>query len=326
MAIPSNANWNPTVVINLTGSNGQAGTTLTSYANAKGLKIQFEFESHTSQAPASIQIVIYNISQTKAQQVQKEFVGISVSAGFQNRVGEIFAGSIVECTYGEKTDNFSSTLLRIYAIANDLAYGNARLSETLPAGWTHQDVIDRSAKAVAQYGVPMGQVLGVDTTSTKHPRPAVLVGMVRDILRESCLSLGATWTMNGGQLDVISTKHPGTGSSGVVIAPDTGMLGQAVQRLDGVTVSCLLNPAVKLNTTVKIKSKIISPTVNANALLPQSTYNISEYAKQLNASGDYRVIHIKATADTRGEDFQMTLTTVGVGQALNQTQLGLNYQ
>ena len=314
------------VRISLSGANGQTGEVLTASSGGDGLRIQFEFESHTSQAPASIQLIVSNISQGKAKKVQSEFVGISVEAGYDDNVGEVFKGSIVECTFGEATDSFTTTLLRIYAVSNDLAYGNARLSETMPAGWTHQDVIDRSAKALAQYGVPMGQVLGVDAASIKHPRPAVLVGQVRDILRETCLSLGATWTMNGGQLDVISTKHPGTGSSGVVIAPDTGLLSQAVQKLDGVTVSCLINPLIKLNTTVKINSKILSPTVNPNALLPQSTYNISEYAKQLNASGDYRVIHIRMNADTRGDEFQMTLTTVGVGQALNQTQLGLNYQ
>ena len=104
------------VQISLGGSGGSAGTTLVSSSGLDGLKVQFEFESHTAQAPASIQIIVYNIDPKKAQQVQKEFTAITVQAGYEGSVGEIFAGTIVETMYGEKTDQFTTTMLRIRSI------------------------------------------------------------------------------------------------------------------------------------------------------------------------------------------------------------------
>ena len=50
-----------------------------------------------------------------------------------------------------------------------------------------------------------------------------------------------------------------------------------------------------------------------------------QLANQLNANGEYRVLHILTTGDTRGNDWTMKLTTLGVGQGVNTTQAGLGY-
>ena len=260
--------------------------------------------------------------------MQKEFKELIFTAGFKySSEGELFRGTIVETQYGETTDNNTTTLLRVWCACSDLAYSHGRVNTSLAAGATHQDVVNACLKGMqtAQPNLAMGPVVGVNLSALRFPRGQTLAGLARDYLRETCLSLGATWTLHGNKLSILATGAPGTGSSGVVLTPANILDGPPIQRLDGVIVKCLINPAIDLNTTVNIQGPIISPQVTGNALVPGSIDKQGQLLNQTNANGDYRVIHMKTAGSTRGNDWTMTLTTIGAGQDINTTQAGLGY-
>ena len=327
--MPAGSAFDRVCTLSLSGSSGAGGTVIR-YDESEGncLSMDFEIESHTLQSPSLACFVLKNVSAATAAKVQKEFTEITFTAGYRySSEGELFRGTIVETQYGEKTDNNTTTLLRIWCACSDLAYKHGRVNTSLGAGSTHKDIVDACLKGMqaAQPSLSMGSVVGVDLSAVRFPRGLTLAGLARDYLRETCLSLGATFTLFGNKLSILSTNAPGTGSSGVVLTPDTILGGPPIQRLDGVIVSCLINPAIDLNTTITIKGPIVSPNVTGNAIVPGSIDKQGQLANQLNAKGDYRVIHMLTRGSTRGPDWTMTLTTIGVGQNVNTTQAGLGY-
>ena len=192
------------------------------------VRVVFEIESHTLQSPDVAQFTLFNVNAETAAKVQQEFKELIFTAGYEQNQGEIYRGSIVETQYGEKVDNFTTTLLRIWCANSDLAY-RAPVNKTLAAGSTHQTIVDTclAAMQAAQPGFTMGQVVGVDLSAIKFPRGMVLAGMSRDFLRETCLSLGATYTLTGNKLTIIGKGSSGTNSSGVVLSAANGMLRAA---------------------------------------------------------------------------------------------------
>ncbi len=326
-------NWLRCCTLSLSGASGAAGGIVLQYREGTDLSMDFEIESHTLQSPDVACFVLRNVSPATAAKVQKEFTEVVFSAGFLEyqgnpnpREGEIFRGQIVETQYGEKVDNFTTTLLRVWCANSDLAY-RAPVSTALAADSTHQNIVDTCFKAMqaAQPGLTMGPVVGVNLSAFQFPRGLTLTGLARDYLRESCLSLGATWTLTGNKLTILAKDSPGTGSSGVVLSGESGMLGQPIQRVEGVIVSCLINPAIQLNTTVTIQSSVVAPQVTPNAIVPGSVDRQQQLSNQINADGEYRVIHMVTNGSTRGSDWTMKLTTIGVGSNINTTQAGLGY-
>lgn len=311
--------------LTLSGSGGASDTI--SYREGGDLKLDFEIESHTLQEPARACFVVSNVAPATAQKYRSEFSEVVFSAGYIGNEGELFRGTIIETQYGEKVDNNTTTLLRIWCACSDLAYSHGRVNTSLAAGSTHQDIVDTCLKGMqaAQPNLSMGSVVGVNLSAVRFPRGLTLAGLARDHLRDTCLSLGATWTLAGNKLSILARNADGTGSSGVTLTPDTIVGGPPILTMAGVIVRCLINPAIDLNTTVAIQSDIVSPNVTGAGFVPGSVDRQTQLQNQLNASGQYRVLHMLINGSTRGNDWTMTLTTIGVGQNSNTTQAGLGY-
>ncbi len=308
-------------------SSGSSSTPIVKGSGLRGLNISFEVESHTLQEPDAMQACLFNLDTSTIAKIQsaKE---IMLSAGYQGSEAEIYRGSVIEFQTGEKVESNTTTLTRVWCATADRAYNHARVNSTLTAGATHQDIVNTCLTAMQPYGVSMGPVVGVDLSSLRFPRGIILAGLARDFLRETCLSLGATYTLSGNKLSILSTTASGVGSSGVVLSPTTGLLSQPILRLEGVIADCLINPRIGLNTTVKIDVPVIAPQIGTTGILgttqDRQTFNS---ANRISPNGEYRVIHQRITGQARGagSDWRMSLTLVASGQALNQTQLGLGY-
>lgn len=210
------------------------------------LRVQFATESRTTQSPHQAQIIITNAAPATATKVQKEFTKLTLLAGYEEgNFGPIFTGNTIETQYGEKVNDFTDTLLRIWCSGWDDAYNQAKVSTTLAAGCTPQDIVNTCLQAMSPFGVTLGQVAGIDLSQPRFPRGVVLAGMARDYLREVAQTAGATHTINDGKLDIIG-KNATLPDTGIVISAATGMIGQPILRQDGVIVRCRINPAIRV--------------------------------------------------------------------------------
>ncbi len=308
-------------------SSGQVpASPIVSGTGPDGLDVSFEVETHTLQEPDAAQICLFNLSPSTISAIQAA-KSVMLSAGYEGSEGEIYRGEVVEFQTGEKANNNTAVLTRLWCATADRGYNHAKLNQTLAAGASHQDIVNACLQALQSYGVTMGSVVGVNLSSFKFPRGVVLNGLARDHLRETCLSLGATYTLSGNKLSILSVNASGTGPSGVVLDPDRGLLSQPILRLEGVIADCLINPRVGLNTTVQINVPVIAPQIGTTGILGTTQDRQTQLANRLSPNGQYRVIHQLITGQARGagSDWRMRLTLVASGQGLNQTQLGLGY-
>ena len=314
-------NFHRTVSLSLSGKGGQTVVR----GGGDGLAIQFAIESRTSQAPDQAQIVIYNASAATAAMVENEFTDIVLSCGYDGNEGPIFYGSIVETQFGERVANFTTTVLRIFAAAYDKPYNLARVSTSLAAGCSPQDIVDTCVAAMKPFGISGSRIVGVDLSQPKFPRGVVMAGMARDFLREVSLSAKATWNLDQGQVNVVgvNANYPG---KPIVLSPSTGLVSQPIKRQLGVICSCLINPAIQLSTNIDLRSKVISPKYNLNndpaGVL--DTTMVGDFDSLANSTSIFRVLHMQTNGNTRGPEWETELT-LGVGNGLNFAQAAASY-
>ena len=276
-----------------------------------GLRLRFETISHTQQALGQANFIITNATPALVSSLA-EFKKVTLACGYKSGAapGTIFSGTLTEYQYGEREKN-TDPLLRLWAADGDSAYNQAKVSTTLAAGSTPKDIVQKSLQAMQPHGISMGQVVGIDLSQPKFPRGYVLSGMVRDVLREVALSKGATWNLNSGKLNMIG-KGAAVPGGPVILNGSTGMIGQPIQRIEGIIVRCLINSAITVDSNVQIDQKSIVQTQVLNAdLQNQDGITQNLLASQGVTDGTYRVLRVKANGDTRGGIWEMELTCIG---------------
>ncbi len=226
------------------------------------LRVRFETISHTNQELASAQIVVTNPSRNTAAKVQSEFTKVVLKCGYQGgNVGPIFSGTIVETQWGEKENNYTDELLRIWARDGDAGYNQAQTLQLWPRARPLRTSSTPRSRPCSPSASRWAKSIGIDLSQPKFPRGYVLTGMVRDFLREVATSKGATWNLNGGKLNMIA-KGADVGGGTVVLNANTGMIGQPIERPQGIIVNCLINPAIAVDSRVQIDQRsIVQPKI-----------------------------------------------------------------
>lgn len=286
----------------------------------ENLRIAFEVTKTNNGAPNVAIIKIYNLNPTNEAKVKKEYDDVLINAGYEGAMRLIFRGNIKH-VYRYR-DNGTDFITEIEAADGDHDYRNATINETLAAGTTNHQMIDRAA-ATFSGGTTKGHV---DVPAKTRLRGKVVSGNTRDVLEEVARDAGANWSIQDGQLTIVPTNKM-LPNQAIVIRSDTGMLGSPEINDKGITVKCLLNPQIAVNgavqldnNTIKAKrrkaEKLQKPSKHPKGLDKLSTLQADEgyivddptqlsgEQARLSSDGIYKVIKITHKGDTRGQDWQ----------------------
>lgn len=313
----------------------RAATLVVSDQNGQGLdlsQLHFIFDVRLSdeQSPNTATIRVYNLSKDTVRRIRGEFSYVQLSAGYVDaQFGVVFAGTIIQYRIGKQGQ--TDTYLDILASDGDEAYNFGTISQTLAAGSTPQQRMEAIAAAM---GTPLDTAaLTSDATTFGGvlPRGKVLWGMGRGAMTTEAAAFGATWSIQGGRLQVIPKTGYLPGET-LVITSATGMVGIPEQTDEGVKVTILLNPNVIVGGTVRIDNKSINQT--AQALNPatgqpySSDQAYNSYAPQLladiSADGLYRVYVSEHNGDSRGNAWYTTLTCLAIDPSTGQVNTGVD--
>lgn len=176
------------------------------------------------------------------------------------------------------------------------------------------DVIGRLGQIATAVGVKLGTVQA-PPNGAKLSRGAVFFGLARDHLREQCSTIGANWSINDGQIDVVAEGGYKPGDIPVITSA-TGMIGVPEQTEIGISVRCLLNPNLKQNMRVQLDNASIQQYQMQTNLDAQAQ---AGFVPSLSADGIYKVLYVNHHGDTRGQDWYSDF--VAYSQLLNQDQL-----
>lgn len=263
------------------------------------MRIRFNVERETSQTPERADITISNLSNATANKIQKEYDNVVLQAGYDGNFSTIFQGQIVQ-KRGPARESPVDTYFNILARAGQTAYSFAMVSKTLAAGHTFRDQVDACLEALKPYGVTAGKISDLGTA--KMPRGRALFGMARHHLRAICQSVGASWWIEGGKLNILKNEDVMTGSA-VVLNSSTGMIGMPVQTMDGVEVRCLLNPNLQLGGTVKIDEASIQKTKLTLTQPYAEDVQRTQLEGNIAADGLYQIRFLSHVGDTRGTEW-----------------------
>lgn len=294
---------------------GKAGSGLM----IENLRVQFEVAKTIEPAPNIAVIRIFNLHPDNEAKIKNEFDEVLLNAGYEGAMRLVFRGNIKHVyRYREKNDYITE----IEAGDGDKDFAKAVMNETLAAGTTTAQLVDRA----------VGSFKGVGGTGKGHVqvndrarlRGKVISGNTRDVLNDVARESGANWSIQDGQLVIVSTNDVLPGQA-IVIRADTGMLGAPEINDKGIAVKCLLNPQLRVNGAIKLDNNGIKAKRQQSQALatkrekqeinaPLGREN--EALVRLDPDGIYKVLKLTHKGDNRGQEWVTEIECIGLDQPI----------
>ena len=278
--------------------------TVTPQDGASGLDVSnlrcvFHAEKKLDETPNYSQITITNMAMSTIARIQPGD-RVTVEAGYENgNFGLIFSGDVVQ-PYVERSEVVDTNLVLVCQDA-DVFINSAFTAKTLEKGSSNQDVVTACLQGA---DVSQGTITEKLSKQSSFIRGKVLFGKSSDYLRRAAYTADSQFFIEDGEVNIISAEdyRPGTA---VELNPDTGLIGDPSQTDNGVSVKCLLNPSIKLNSLIhvsgdSVKRKMVSKDGDTTPELP--------------ADGVYRVVKVTYDGDTHGDDWYCSIE--GVSDAI----------
>lgn len=269
------------------------------------LHIKFAIKQWDLQTPNVLQCRVYNVADTTAAQIQKEFSKIILSAGYESgELGTIFDGTLVQVRKGRESP--VDTYVDLSGADGDIALNFGTIQAALKAGSSYSDRVDVLAKAM---GVKKGYIAPLPNDTL--PRGKTMFGMARDHLRDLAMATDTNYSIQNGVLQILP-RNGALPDETIELNSATGMIGFPEQTEDGIQVKSLLNSRVKVGSKVKINNADIQ---SAELGLSLSSFQSNAFLPSIAADGLYRTLVVEHSGDTRGQEWYTDMTCLALGQA-----------
>lgn len=278
------------------------------------LRITFNVHKKTLQTPDLFDCRIYNLSPETRQKIM-QFGRVQLSAGYQfANYGMIFDGTVVQYRHGK--ENPTDTYLEIIAGDGDKLNG-ATSFRRFDAGTKESEAISTLVKDT---GFPLGYI-SQSIGNQQLVRPWVIAGTTQQYLREMAQKYGSTFWVDQGKLYMV-THDEYLNNEAVVLAPTTGLVDIPEDTPNGIQCRCLINPKIKLGGRVKLDKTLISGVAYqpGGTEMTGASFEGFKSAARLNAdveipqptspTGDYKIIMMEISGDTRGKPWYMDLVCI----------------
>ncbi|MCX2589732.1 hypothetical protein OQ435_16295 [Proteus penneri] len=243
------------------------------------LRVTFEVKKTLTPEPNPAVIRIYNLCASHRNLLtSKEFNRASLSVGYEE-LRQIYAGDIVEANTLRDGEDFISEL-----ICGDgfKAYTSSVVNKTLSAGKSDAEIMKESTQSM---GIETGVV---DLLKDRQlPRGKVMFGDPRELLHKIAKNNDAQWSIQDGQMTVLPKDKVLADNEGFVLSQETGMVGSPEKTDDGLSLTCLCNPSLRIGGLVRVQS-----------IMPE--YN-----------GDYKITELSHEGDFLGDDWYSQITCIG---------------
>lgn len=276
------------------------------------LHFQFKTENQDDEGPSNCSIRVFNLADSTVERLIKyNFSRVIVQAGYEDSFGIVFQGDIKQFRTGKV--NATDTYLDILAADGDEAYTNAVSAVSIAGGTPGDQRISILVEAFKQYGVVLG--IGIEEFGGTLPRGKVALGMTRAAFRKEIETLGATWSIQNGKINVIPLD--GYLPNDVVeINSATGLIGRPEQTQEGIRARVLMNPKILVGGRVRINNALINQTIQQTpgpGPLAFNKWTGIQILATIREDGLYRVYVAEHEGDTRGQAWYTDLICLAVG-------------
>lgn len=260
--------------------------------DVSNLRCVFKIEKTLNETPNYSQIAITNPALSTIENI-KPGDKVTVEAGYENgNYGLIFAGDVVQ-PYVERDGGVDTNLILVCQ-DGDVFLNSAFTAKTIEKGSTSKDVISACTQGDE---VTLGIVTDKLLEQSPYIRGKVLFGKSAEYLRRVAYTVNGQFYVEDGVINIIAADDYQPGEA-VELTPDTGLIGDPSQTDDGVSVKCLINPSIKLNTLVHVSSDTVKRKMVSKE---------GDTVPELDVDGLYRAIKITYSGDTHGDDWYCTI-------------------
>jgi hypothetical protein len=289
------------------------------------LAIKFAVHHSSFSFPHTADIRIYNLSKQTQNMIGTEFTEVSLVAGYVGNFGLIFRGTIRQVRKGREvgTDSYTD----IFAADGDEWHNQAVIKTTIPSGYTQ----DHVWQAITQATQPYNQTAPLTTPPANQnpsPRGKVMYGPVRETVRDWSNTNQQLVTTDHGVIRALPLLAYKQGDA-IVINSTTGMIGVPEQTEEGITITCLLNPAIEWSSRIQINNADITSNLYSSKTQYGQQVVVGEYPRppifpDLAADGFYKALAVDHVGTTRDNPFYTQIIAIaldpttfpGVGQTV----------
>ncbi|TWH46326.1 hypothetical protein [Sporomusa sp. KB1] len=274
--------------------------------DVSNLRCTFSIEKKARAVSNYAEINIYNLTNDTETEIIKEGVRIIVEAGYDGIIdtetgqqtevkqyGKIFDGDIIQFVRSRE-DNVDY-VLSLICLDGDAFLNNGILKTTLNAGVTQRQIVEHIAqRSIVPNKTKPTEIgrISPELSTQRLPRGKVFFGMPKNYLGDIARDNAASFWVDEGKIYIAKATDIAPDEA-LVLTPQTGLIGSPQQVQDGVSFRCLLNPAIKLQTMIKLD----------NVLIRQAKYQIGLIPSKLDEDGQYQVYKLNHIGDTRGDEW-----------------------
>ncbi|SIP74140.1 conserved hypothetical protein [Xenorhabdus innexi] len=243
------------------------------------LRVAFDITKTIDSEPNPATIRIYNLNPSHRNLItSKTYNRVSLAVGYEE-LRVIYMGDIIEAiTLRDELD----FIIQLTCGDGYTAYTGALVNKTLAAGATDSSILAEATKAMrvghSVIDLPKDRAL---------PRGKVLTGNARDVMHKVARNNGADWSVQDGNMTVLPKDKVLADNEGFVLSQETGMIDSPEKTDDGLSVTCLLNPVMRIGGLVRVQS-----------IIPE--YN-----------GDYKITELEHSGDLMGDNWATKITCIG---------------
>ncbi len=274
--------------------------------DVSNLRCVFCVEKIANSTSNYAEVAIYNLSPETEALIVKEGMRIIIEAGYQGylqaqqqgaaqqvitpkQYGVIFDGEVIQ-PIRDREDNNVDYKLTLVCLDGDSFLNNNIVRMTVNAGLNQRQFVNQIASAALTL-TEIGRI-SPDLSTQALPRGKVFFGMPKKYLRDIARDNSANFWVDDGQIYIAKATDEAPGET-IVLSPETGLVGVPQQTQDGVAFKCLLNPAIKLMSMVKID----------NSIVRQLKQRIGQIPSMLDQDGQYQAYRVIHYGDTRGDEW-----------------------
>ena len=265
--------------------------------------LHITFEARYARETESFATVrIYNLNRETETRIISEGDRVIVEAGYQSegdskagQYGVIFDGQVIYPSRSKESN--TDYVLTLLCVDGSNKLNKNFVSMACRRGQNQRQLL-QAACANARVPIPVDYI-SQGLSPQKLPRGKVLFGVAKDMVENIARGNAATYYMVNGVLKVTKTTDPVDGE-GIVVTPETGLIGTPTQTQYGADFKLLLNPSVKLGMLIQLKNS----EINERQAKP------GEGQTPLDTDRIYQAIEVTFVGDTRGNDWYTNVTGI----------------
>lgn len=220
----------------------------------RGLRIDFKIDKTNLSDPNKGTIKIYNLNADSRAAFEQKQSRVLLKVGYGTNpkdLVQIFVGDIRRVAHLKQGPDW---ITEIEGGDGEIDFTGSQIEKSFPPGTSVKSVI---GDVVDQFKNLKNTATNLVGVAGEFVTGFVASGSVAGVLDNLTKKIGSEWSIQDEGVQIVPLGTP-TFDTAVLVTPKTGLLGSPAKTLIGYQITTLLNPELKPNRLVAIKSRDVN--------------------------------------------------------------------